>query len=92
MKFCGVHMTEWVSLVRSGGSGVKIVPRMLLEGWTMADFQEVFASEAAMTQVAEFIVRSLQVSTDVNILTHVPSHSEIDGTLLCYYRSLASFI
>ena len=56
-------MTGWVSHVRrEGGARVKIVPRLLLEGWTMVDFQEVFASEASMTQVAEFVVKSLQVS------------------------------
>ena len=58
---------EWVSLVRRGGSGVKIVPRILLEGWTMADFQEVFASEATMTQVAEFAARNLQVYIQAEI-------------------------
>ena len=40
---------------------MKIVPRVLLEGWTMADYQEVFASEHSMTQVAEFTVQNLQV-------------------------------
>ena len=41
---------------------MKIVPRVLLEGWTMADFQEVFASESNMARVAEFVVQNLQVS------------------------------
>ena len=54
-------MIGWVSDVRRAGSGVKIVPRVLLEGWTMADYQEVFASEHSMTQVAEFTVQNLQV-------------------------------
>ena len=53
----------WVSDVRSGGDGVKIVPRLLLEGWTMADFREVFASESSMKQVADFVVERLKVSS-----------------------------
>jgi chitinase domain-containing protein 1 len=60
----GTHDIDqgWVSDVRRAGSGVKIVPRVLLEGWTMADFQEVFASESNMARVAEFAVQNLQVS------------------------------
>ena len=46
---------------KEGGGGVKIVPRVLVEGWTLADFQEVFASEAKMAQVAQFVVKNLQV-------------------------------
>ena len=54
--------------MRKAGSGVKIVPRVLLEGWTMADFQEVFATEPNMAQVAEFAVQNLKVgSHTVNI-------------------------
>ena len=47
----------WVSDVRGGDDGVKIVPRVLLEGWTMADFQEVFATDASMAQVGQFVER-----------------------------------
>ena len=47
---------------KEGNGGVKIIPRVLVEGWTMTDFQEVFASESKMSEVAEFVVRSLQVS------------------------------
>lgn len=49
--------------MRKAGSGVKIVPRVLLEGWTMADFQEVFATEPNMAQVAEFAVQNLKVGS-----------------------------
>ena len=42
---------------------MKILPRLLLEGWSMADFQEVFASEASMKEVGNFIVKNLKVST-----------------------------
>ena len=41
---------------------MKILPRLLLEGWSMADFQEVFASEASMKEVGNFIVKNLKVS------------------------------
>ena len=47
--------------MRSGDDRVKIVPRVLLEGWTMADFQEVFATDASMAQVAQFLVERLKV-------------------------------
>ena len=50
--------------MRSEGAGVKIVPRVLLEGWTMVDFQEVFASEDSMKDVATFVVKSLKVRWD----------------------------
>jgi chitinase domain-containing protein 1 len=58
----GTHDVDqgWVSDVRSGGDGVKIVPRVLVEGWTMADFREVFASETSMIQVADFLVERLK--------------------------------
>lgn len=65
-------LAGWVSDVRKAGSGVKIVPRVLLEGWTMADFQEVFATEPNMAQVAEFAVQNLKVgSHTVNIFSIV---------------------
>lgn len=58
----GTHDIDqgWVSDVRKAGGGVKIVPRVLIEGWTMADFQEVFASESNMAQVAQFTVKNLK--------------------------------
>ena len=54
-------ITEWVSHVRKEGNKVKIVPRLLLEGWTLTDFKEVFASEASMKEVADFVLKSLKV-------------------------------
>ena len=50
-----------MSDVRGEDDGVKIVPRVLLEGWTMADFQEVFATDASMAQVGQFLVERLKV-------------------------------
>lgn len=54
-------MTEWVSHVRKEGNRVKIVPRLLLEGWTLTDFKEVFSSAASMKEVADFVLKSLKV-------------------------------
>ena len=46
---------------KGGGRGVKIVPRVLVEGWTLTDFKEVFVSDATMGKVARFLVKNLQV-------------------------------
>ena len=53
--------TGWVSEVRRGGNGVKIVPRLLFEGWSMASYKAMFASEENMKKVAKFIVSNLRV-------------------------------
>ena len=80
--------------MRRAGSGVKIVPRVLLEGWTMADYQEVFASEHSMTQVAEFTVQNLQVLNFsllslVVLVTHIIGQKhKFDGMVLEVWSQL----
>ena len=59
--------TGWVSEVRRGGNGVKIVPRLLFEGWSMASYKAMFASEENMKKVAKFIVNNLKVRIKIII-------------------------
>ena len=49
--------------MRSGGKGVRIVPRVLFEGWSLNNFQELFASESKRTELAEFLGDNLSVRT-----------------------------
>ena len=49
--------------MRSGGKGVRIVPRVLFEGWSLNHFQELFASESKRTELAEFLGDNLSVRT-----------------------------
>ena len=53
--------------MRSGGKGVKILPRVLFEGWSVNDYMSLFASEKMMLEVAEFITQFVDVS-DCTIL------------------------
>ena len=59
--------------MRSGGKGVKILPRVLFEGWSVNDYMELFANERMMHEVAEFIMQFVDVSecTSVTNLIHV---------------------
>ena len=52
----------WVAEVRSGSKTVKILPRILFEGWSVNDYMSLFASERMMQEVAEFITQSVDVS------------------------------
>ena len=56
---------------------MKILPRLLLEGWSMADFQEVFASEASMKEVGNFIVKNLKVSMCFNYIKQKRLHTHV---------------
>lgn len=73
----GTHDIDqgWVSEVRSGGGGVKILPRLLFEGWTAADFQNIFAKEAKAKELAEYIV-------------HIVKHHQFDGVVLEVWSQL----
>ena len=58
--------------MRSGGKGVKILPRVLFEGWSVNDYMALFASERMMQEVAEFITQSIDVS-DCNLYNYFSS-------------------
>ena len=53
----------WVAEVRSGGKGVKILPRVLFEGWSVEDYMKLFSDHSRMQEVADFITRTVEVGT-----------------------------
>lgn len=55
----------WVEEVKSGGREVKVVPRVLFEGWSMADFMDIFADLAKMESLGDYIGRQLKVRVSV---------------------------
>lgn len=57
--------------VKAGGNGVKVVPRVLFEGWSMNDFLELFADLAKMESLGNYIGRQLEVSVRTCVCTHV---------------------
>ncbi|XP_003382825.2 PREDICTED: chitinase domain-containing protein 1-like [Amphimedon queenslandica] len=64
-EMTGIHDIDqgWIEEVRNGGKegggGVKIVPRLLFEGWTMNDYQELFSSESKRLKLAVFITEQI---------------------------------
>ena len=55
----------WVQSVKEAGDGrVKMVPRLLFEGWSLTSYQELFSSLADMrnSKLADFIKKKLHVS------------------------------
>jgi len=49
--------------VRASSKDVKILPRLLFEGWSMNDYQNLFADEERRREMAEYIVHVLKVTT-----------------------------
>ena len=64
----------WVAEVRSGSKTVKILPRILFEGWSVNDYMSLFASERMMQEVAEFITQFVDVS-DCIYATYMCRHT-----------------
>lgn len=56
-------MPGWVTEVRTGGKGVKVVPRILFEEWSMHDFMELFGDSEKMDALGDYMGRQLKVST-----------------------------
>jgi len=48
--------------VRASSKDVKILPRLLFEGWSMNDYQNLFADEERRREMAEYIVHVLKVT------------------------------
>ena len=55
------NLSGWVAEVKAGGGGVKVLPRVLFEGWSLNDFLEVFADLAKMEALGDYIGRQLTV-------------------------------
>ena len=67
--------------MRSGGKGVKILPRVLFEGWSVNDYMDLFANERMMHEVAEFITQFVDVSDCTNVflcMYTIAYHSYVD--------------
>ena len=52
----------WLAEVRANGDGVKIVPRVLFEGWSATDYQNLFKSSSKMKELAEYLAQRTVVS------------------------------
>lgn len=63
--------------MKSNGKGVKILPRVLFEGWSVNDYMTLFADERMTQEVAEFITQSIDVS-DFSLQIHINVHSVHD--------------
>ena len=48
--------------VRKNGGSVRIVPRVLFEGWNMNDYQKLFGSKSKKSDLAKFLSDELTVS------------------------------
>ena len=55
----------WLAEVRSSSRNVKILPRLLFEGWSMMDYKNLFADERKKRELAEYIVHVLKVTIQV---------------------------
>lgn len=74
----GTHDIDqgWLAEVRGGaGEGLRIVPRLLFEGWSMRDYQALFANPAKKTELADYIA-------------HMVEHHEFDGVVLEVWSQL----
>ncbi len=48
--------------MRAGASSVRIVPRLLFEGWSGQDYRELFADDARMLKIAQELIKTLKVT------------------------------
>ena len=56
-------LADWVKSVRESSKDVKIVPRVIFEGWSINDYNMLFASRNKALDVAKTIKHALLVST-----------------------------
>lgn len=59
-------LTDWVKSVRESSKKVKVVPRVIFEGWSMNDYSMLFASRDKALDVAKTIKHVLLVSTFIH--------------------------
>ncbi|NWZ60348.1 CHID1 protein, partial [Haliaeetus albicilla] len=57
-QFTGLHDADkgWVKDVRKASKNIKIVPRILFDGWTYQDFESVFGSEDEIEELTKNMV------------------------------------
>ena len=56
-----VFLVDWVKSVRESSKDVKIVPRVIFEGWSINDYTMLFASHDRALDVAKTIKHVLLV-------------------------------
>ncbi|XP_064513681.1 chitinase domain-containing protein 1 isoform X3 [Pseudopipra pipra] len=57
-QFTGLHDADkgWMKVVRKTSKNIKIVPRILFDGWTYQDFESVFGSEDEIEELSKNMV------------------------------------
>ncbi|XP_071618005.1 chitinase domain-containing protein 1 isoform X1 [Heliangelus exortis] len=57
-QFTGLHDVDkgWMKDVRKSSKNIKIVPRVLFDGWTYQDFESVFGSEDEIEELSKNMV------------------------------------
>uniref|UniRef100_A0A672TMC3 Chitinase domain-containing protein 1 n=1 Tax=Strigops habroptila TaxID=2489341 RepID=A0A672TMC3_STRHB len=57
-QFTGLHDADkgWMKDVRKNSKNIKIVPRILFDGWTYQDFESVFGSEDEIEELSKSMV------------------------------------
>uniref|UniRef100_A0A8V0ZWZ8 Chitinase domain-containing protein 1 n=1 Tax=Gallus gallus TaxID=9031 RepID=A0A8V0ZWZ8_CHICK len=57
-QFTGLHDVDkgWMKDVRKNSKNIKIVPRILFDGWTYHDFESVFGSEDEIEELSQSMV------------------------------------
>lgn len=56
-------LVDWVKSVKESSEDVKIVPRVIFEGWSINDYNMLFASHDRALDVGKTIKHVLLVST-----------------------------
>ena len=64
-------LADWVKSVRESSKEVKIVPRVIFEGWSINDYSMLFASRDKALDVAKTIKHVLLVSTFYSSCMHL---------------------
>ncbi|XP_059578552.1 chitinase domain-containing protein 1 isoform X6 [Alligator mississippiensis] len=64
-QFSGLHDADqgWIKDVRKNAKNIKIVPRILFDGWSYHDFESVFGSEDEIEELSQVMV---QLAKDEN--------------------------
>ncbi|XP_075784342.1 chitinase domain-containing protein 1 isoform X2 [Pelodiscus sinensis] len=58
-QFTGLHDADqgWIKDVKKSAKNIKIVPRILFDGWTYQDFESVFGSEDEIEELSKNMVQ-----------------------------------
>ncbi|EMP35864.1 Chitinase domain-containing protein 1 [Chelonia mydas] len=63
-QFTGLHDADqdWIKDVKKNSKNIKIVPRILFDGWTYQDFESVFGSEDEIEELSKTMVQIAKTS------------------------------